>query len=149
MQKATKTDELHERLELLHELDDEAFEQERKRIIEAEISKYPPNVQDRLRKFQWTLDMKRRKCKNPLEACFMFHEMLMEQVYGENGLLENLERLVQAAGALSTGANPAGAALKNNKSDNSSKKATDTFVVSLADFRKNNTSCHGQRVSGN
>ncbi len=91
---------LHERLSYLHELDQESFEQERKRIIQEELSKYPKAVQERLKKFQWTLDMKRKKCKNALEACFMFHDMLMEQVYGENGLLENLEKLVSASSNL-------------------------------------------------
>jgi len=41
--------------------------------------------------------MKRKRCKNPLEACFMFYEMLMENVYGENGLLANFERLLDMA----------------------------------------------------
>ncbi len=91
---------LQERLSYLHGLDKESFEQERKRIIQEELSKYPKAVRERLKKFQWTLDMKRKKCKNALEACFMFHDMLMEQVYGENGLLENLEKLVRASSNL-------------------------------------------------
>ncbi len=77
--------------------DPKEFERTRKRLIEEEIAKRPPEFQERLRKFQWVLDMKRRKCRNPLEACFMFHEMMMEQVYGENGLMRNMERLVDAA----------------------------------------------------
>ncbi|RUM88661.1 MAG: hypothetical protein DSZ23_04260 [Thermodesulfatator sp.] len=81
----------------LYELDPEEFEKHRRQIIEEEISRRPPEVQERLRKFQWVLDMKRRRCKNALEACFMFHEMLMEHVYGENGLLKNLDRLIDAA----------------------------------------------------
>ncbi len=97
MEKAQAKEDIFERLSVLQELNDEAFEEERRKIIEEEISKYPQEVQDRLRRFQWTLDMKRKKCKNPLEACFMFHEMLMEQVYGENGLLENLERFLDTA----------------------------------------------------
>jgi len=97
MEKVQAKDNLFDRLSMLQELNDEAFEEERRKIIEEEISKYPHEVQDRLRRFQWTLDMKRKKCKNPLQACFMFHEMLMEKVYGENGLLENLERFVDVA----------------------------------------------------
>lgn len=81
----------------LFDLAAEDFERERKRLIEEEINKRPSEVQQRLRQFQWQLDMKRRRCKNPLEACFMFHEMLMDQVYGENGLLANLEKLLSLA----------------------------------------------------
>ncbi len=97
MRKANKDGNILDRFEILHELDQESFERERKRIIEEEISKYPLHVQERLRRFQWTLDMKRKKCKNALEACFMFHEMLMKQVYGENGLLESLQKLLEAS----------------------------------------------------
>ncbi len=97
MQKSKKDSNIFDQFAILHELDQESFERERKRIIEEEIAKYPPKVQDRLRRFQWTLDMKRRKCKNALEACFMFHDMLMKQVYGENGLLENLQKLLAAS----------------------------------------------------
>ncbi len=98
MQKPDKRNgSMLDRFEILYELDQESFERERKEIIEEEISKYPPHVQERLRRFQWTLDMKRKRCKNALEACFMFHEMLMKQVYGENGLLENLQRLLEAS----------------------------------------------------
>jgi len=100
MQKAKKDEKILDRFEILHKLDKESFERERKKIIEEEISKYPPHVQERLRRFQWTLDMKRKRCKNALEACFMFHEMLMKQVYGENGLLENLQRLLDVSADL-------------------------------------------------
>ncbi len=89
-----------DRLSKLYELDPEAFEQERLKIIEKEISKYPPEIQAKLRKYQWVLDMKRKKCKNPVEACFMFYNMLMDQVYGENGLLENLMELIEVANSI-------------------------------------------------
>ncbi len=89
-----------EKLSKLYEIDPVAFEKERKRIIEEEIASYPPEIQERLKKYQWVLDMKRKRCKNPLEACFMFYDMLMDQVYGENGLLENLMHLLEAANHL-------------------------------------------------
>ncbi len=86
----------YEELCKLFELDPEEFERTRKRLIDEEISRRPPEVQERLEKFQWVLDVKRKRCKNALEACFMFHEMLMDNIYGENGLVRNLERLVEA-----------------------------------------------------
>jgi hypothetical protein len=92
----------------LFERDPEEFERNRKRLIEEEISRRPPEFRERLRKFQWVLDMKRRKCKNPLEACFMFHEMMIENVYGENGLLRNMERLLDAAKGIETVHEPVG-----------------------------------------
>ncbi|GEM_PF-1022038 len=82
-----------EHLSQLFTVDPEAFELERKRIIEEEIASRPPEIQQSLRQFQWVLDMKRKRCKTPLEACFMFHEMLMNNVYGDGGILEGLETL--------------------------------------------------------
>ncbi len=87
----------------LFSMDPEAFEEERRRLIEEEISARPPEMQEKLRQFQWVLDMKRRRCKNPLEACFMFHQMLMEQVYGPDGLLEGLESLKEMLNARQKG----------------------------------------------
>ncbi len=96
----------YEELCRLFELDPDRFEQTRKELIEEEICQRPPEVQDRLRKFQWSLDMKRKKCKNALEACFMFHKMLMDSVYGENGLLRNLERLLEVAKGIKASHDP-------------------------------------------
>ena len=90
----------------LFKLDPEEFERHRRQLIEEEIARRPPEIQDRLRKFQWVLDMKRKRCRNSLEACFMFHEMLLENVYGENGLLKNMERLVEAAKGVKLSAEP-------------------------------------------
>ena len=137
-----------EKLSSLHELTDEAFERERKRLIEEEISKYPPHVQDRLRKFQWTLDMKRKKCKNPLEACFMFHEMLMEQVYGENGLLENLQRFLETATQLKNRVSDKKPTL--SPAENRRKDAVSTKVFDLSEFARLKASPHGKKkVFGN
>ena len=77
----------------LYETDPQAFEKERQRLITQEIESYPPESQESLRRFQWVLDMKRKRCKTPLEACIMFYDMLMDQVYGHNGLLDNLMQL--------------------------------------------------------
>ncbi len=145
MKEARAREDLMERISALHELSDDAFEEERKRIIEEEISKHAPGVQERLRKFQWTLDMKRKKCKNPLEACFMFHELLMEQVYGENGLLENLQRFLETAtelkGAVSS---QAMAGSINGKGKTARIKTT---IFNLSDFSKAGSRVQ-KRVSG-
>ncbi len=85
----------------LSRINPEEFERNRHKMINKEIARRPYRFQERLKKFQWVLDMKRRRCRNSLEACFMFHEMMMENVYGENGLLRNLERLVEAVRASS------------------------------------------------
>ncbi len=152
MKKVQSRTDLTERLSLLHGLSHEAFEEERRKIIEEEISKYPPKVQERLRKFQWTLDMKRKKCKNPLEACFMFHEMLMEQVYGENGLLENLHRFLESAAQLkdsvSTGeklviSTPA------KKNTLAKKKTVVTRVVDLSQFANPSSNGQGRKRASN
>ena len=146
MKKVQPRNDLAERLSLLHGLNHDAFEEERRKIIEEEISKYPPKVQERLRQFQWSLDMKRKKCKNPLEACFMFHEMLMKQVYGENGLLENLQRFLESAAQLKDSVNTRE---KVAISRPAKKDPLVTTVVSLSQFAALRSNVPGRKRASN
>ncbi len=117
----------------LFKADPEAFEEERRRIIEQEIASRPPEIRQKLRQFQWVLDMKRRRCKNPLEACFMYHEMLMDQVYGPDGLLENLESLKQMLISKAAGKAPSATGLK----------AVETRIVDISAARSDAASGRG------
>ncbi|NPB09461.1 MAG: DUF3135 domain-containing protein, partial [Thermodesulfobacteria bacterium] len=77
-----------EELSRLAQEDPEAFEARRRALIEETISQAPEERQDRLRRFQWRIDMERKRAKTPLGACIKLNDMLMEMVYGEGGFLE-------------------------------------------------------------
>ena len=86
-------DQWFEELSTLAQKDPEAFEQRRQELIEEAISQLPPERQERLRKFQWRLDMERKRAKTPLGACIRFNDLLLEMVYGEGGFLEAINTL--------------------------------------------------------
>jgi len=82
-----------EELSRLAQEDPEAFEARRRALIEETISQAPEERQDRLRRFQWRIDMERKRAKTPLGACIKLNDMLMEMVYGEGGFLEAVNTL--------------------------------------------------------
>ena len=73
--------------------DPQAFEKQRSRVIEAAILGAPAKQQPQLRRTQWKLDQIRRSSANPLAACLRMQQLLWENVAGEDGLLERLQRL--------------------------------------------------------
>ncbi|WP_457755692.1 DUF3135 domain-containing protein [Thermodesulfatator indicus] len=86
-------DDWFERMARLAKEDPEAFEKERLALIEEAISQAPPENQEKLRKFQWRIDMERKRAKTPLGACIKLYDMLLDMVYGEGGFLESLQTL--------------------------------------------------------
>ncbi len=78
---------------VLAQSDAEAFERKRRALIEQELSKAPPALQERLRRLQWRIDMERQRHKHPLSSCIHIFEMMWDQVYGEGGLLDVLNRV--------------------------------------------------------
>ncbi len=82
-----------EELAQLAQTDPEAFETRRQALIEEAISQAPEERQERLRRFQWRIDMERKRAKTPLAACLRLNDMLMEMVYGEGGFLEAVNTL--------------------------------------------------------
>ena len=73
--------------------DPEAFEKRRRKLIEEEISKRPPERQEALRKLQWRIDMERKRAKTPLGACIKLNDMLMDQLYKEGGFIDSVNLL--------------------------------------------------------
>jgi len=73
--------------------DPQAFEKERNRVIERAITRAPAHTQQRLRGLQWKLDMIRHTSPTPMSACLRINKLLWESLSGNNGLLENLNRL--------------------------------------------------------
>lgn len=73
--------------------DPQAFEKQRSCVIEAAILDAPAKKQLQLRRTQWKLDQIRRSSPTPLAACLRMQRLLWENVAGEDGLLERLQRL--------------------------------------------------------
>ena len=78
--------------------DPEAFELERKLLIERAIMKAPAEKRQRLRCLQWKLDQIRDLASTPMAACLQINRLLWEHICSERGLLRSIERL-QSLGA--------------------------------------------------
>lgn len=77
--------------------DPEAFEIQRRAVLEQLINAAPDHIQQRLHSLQWRVDMERARAKNANSACVNIYRMMWNRVYGENGLLDALDGLLNAA----------------------------------------------------
>ncbi len=68
--------------------DPERFESERAAAIEELIMSQPVQSRKRSRQLQWKVDAIRRTSPNSLASCIRIYDMLMDSVYGPNGLLD-------------------------------------------------------------
>lgn len=73
--------------------DPEAFETQRKQIIDDFIASAPESLRRRLEGFQWRIDMERERCDNPLQACIRISNMMWDLVYADRGFLWSLQVL--------------------------------------------------------
>jgi len=71
--------------------DPEAFEHQRRLVIDHAIRQAPARHQQRLRGVQWRLDQVRATARTPMIACLHMHRMLLDAIRGENGLLDCLQ----------------------------------------------------------
>ncbi|MHB1118087.1 MAG: DUF3135 domain-containing protein [Minisyncoccota bacterium] len=78
----------------LAKTDPEQFEQERKQLLEKFIAESPQAYQDRLKRIQWRVDRERERASNPLSSCVRLHQMMMDSVCGEEGLIHALRNVV-------------------------------------------------------
>jgi hypothetical protein len=72
--------------------DPEAFERQRRQIINRAIQRAPARRQQRLHQLQWQLDQIRATSRTPMIACLRMQRMLWESVDGEDGLLACLRQ---------------------------------------------------------
>ena len=79
--------------EKLARKDPQAFELERKLLIERAIMRAPAEKQQRLRCLQWKLDQIRDLASSPMSACLQINRLLWEHICSEHGLLHCLQRL--------------------------------------------------------
>ena len=73
--------------------DPQKFEQERTAAIEELIMSQPAHSRLRSRRLQWKIDAVRKTSPNSLASCIRIYDMLMDSVYGANGLLEAINLL--------------------------------------------------------
>jgi hypothetical protein len=73
--------------------DPQAFELERKLLIERAIMRAPADKQQRLRCLQWKLDQIRNLASSPMSACLQINRLLWEHICSEHGLLQCLQQL--------------------------------------------------------
>ena len=77
--------------------DPQAFELERKLLIERAIMRAPANKHQRLRCLQWKLDQIRDLSSTPMAACLQINRLLWENIYSKHGLLHSLQQLQSGA----------------------------------------------------
>lgn len=71
------------------------FEMKRREEIEKVINNAPTQeMQERLQRLQWRVDMERRRSKTATQACIRIYGMMWKRVYGEDGLLDSLNQLL-------------------------------------------------------
>ena len=83
----------------LAQRDPQAFEKQRRCVLEAAILEAPARKQPQLRRTQWKLDQIRRRSATPLAACLQMQRLLWDNVAGKDGLLERLQQFSRQDGA--------------------------------------------------
>ena len=81
----------------LAQTDPQAFEAKRLERIEKLIQSAPEELHQRLRSFQWRIDMERQRCSNPLQACIRISNMMWDLVYADRGFLWALQVMADPA----------------------------------------------------
>ena len=76
--------------------DPEAFEVERRALIEALILRAAPDRQRRLRGLQFRIDMERRRARTPMAACLRFQSLMWDSLVGPDGLYDRVSALSAA-----------------------------------------------------
>jgi len=76
--------------------DPQAFERQRRQVIDRAILAAPADRQQQLRRVQWKLDQIRSTSRTPMVACLRMHRLLWESVTGDHGLLACLQRSAAA-----------------------------------------------------
>lgn len=72
--------------------DPQAFERQRRQVIDRAILAAPADRQPQLRRVQWKLDQIRSTSRTPMVACLRMQRLLWESVAGDHGLLACLQR---------------------------------------------------------
>lgn len=96
----------------LAKTDPEAFDARRRQVIDDLIEHAPEHIRQRLKRFQWRIDMERARCDNPMQACIKLSNMMWELVYGDRGFLWSLQQFSAPAALASAATAPAPASAR-------------------------------------
>lgn len=77
----------------LAQSDPAAFEAKRQEMIDKLIEDAPEDLRQRLRSFQWRIDMERSRSANPLQACIRISNMMWDLIYADRGFLWSLQAM--------------------------------------------------------
>lgn len=88
----------------LAQSDPQAFETKRQAMIADLIESAPEGLRERLRSFQWRVDMERQRCNNPLQACIRISNMMWDTIHADRGFLWALQALSDPGALLADGA---------------------------------------------
>lgn len=77
-----------DRLTRLAAEDPEAFEAERRRLVDALIDSAPEGQRQRLRGLQWRVDTVREHAPTPMAACLRISGMMWDRITEPGGLLD-------------------------------------------------------------
>ena len=95
VKRANKTIEFDfEQWSNLARTDPGVFEEYRTKLCEQMISDAPLEQRARLRRLQWRIDAERQRHKTPMGSCVAITGMMWESMYGKNGLVCALHRLL-------------------------------------------------------
>lgn len=73
--------------------DPDAFEDMRKQMIQNVIDSTSPEIKKRMQGLQWRIDNIRSTSSNPMASCLKISQMMWDNVLGEDGLVENMQKL--------------------------------------------------------
>ena len=74
--------------------DPEAFEAAREAEINKHIESLDEDVQERMRRLQWRIEMERKRSKNPMDAAGRIYDMMWESVGQSIKALDELTALL-------------------------------------------------------
>ena len=89
-----------EALASLAQNDPAAFELKRQQMIDKLIEGAPEDLRQRLRSFQWRIDMERQRSANPLQACIRLSNMMWDLIYADRGFLWSLQAMSDPRGLI-------------------------------------------------
>ncbi len=71
--------------------DPEQFERMRQELINGAINQAPDHLKQRMEGLQWQIDQIRNQSKSPIESCLKISQKMLDNIYGEKGLLSVLK----------------------------------------------------------
>ncbi|MDD2871109.1 MAG: DUF3135 domain-containing protein [Candidatus Gracilibacteria bacterium] len=87
--------DIYDRLVSLRD-DPDAFEMEKQKILNEEISKFPEKYKQKALKLQWSLEGELRKFKNPTARYNRMVELFWEQFYEFNLAIGNFQKILSS-----------------------------------------------------